>query len=129
MNPLKCAFEVVSGKFLGFVVHKSGIEIDQDKINAIGKMPEPRTVNEVRSLQGRLAYLRRFISNLAGRCQPFTHLMRKRVPFKWDDACSNVFKSIKAYLTRAPILVAHIHGKLLLLYIAAQERSVGALLA
>jgi len=29
MNPLKCAFGVTSGKFLGFVVHHRGIEIDQ----------------------------------------------------------------------------------------------------
>src|ERR1044072_615659 len=31
MNPLKCAFGVVAGDFLGFVVHKKGIEINQNK--------------------------------------------------------------------------------------------------
>ncbi|KAG9458311.1 hypothetical protein H6P81_002819 [Aristolochia fimbriata] len=35
MNPLKCAFGVTSGKFLGFIVHHRGIEIDQSKIDAI----------------------------------------------------------------------------------------------
>ena len=29
MNPLKCAFGITSGKFLGFVVRHRGIEIDQ----------------------------------------------------------------------------------------------------
>jgi hypothetical protein len=28
MNPLKCAFGVSAGKFLGFIVHEKGIEID-----------------------------------------------------------------------------------------------------
>jgi hypothetical protein len=28
MNPLKCAFGVTTGKFLGFVVHEQGVEID-----------------------------------------------------------------------------------------------------
>ena len=28
MNPLKCAFGVLAGKFLGFIVHEKGIEID-----------------------------------------------------------------------------------------------------
>ena len=28
MNPLKCAFGVTSGKFLGFIVHQRGIEVD-----------------------------------------------------------------------------------------------------
>jgi hypothetical protein len=68
MNPLKCAFGVSSGKFLGFIVRHRGIEIDQSKIEAILKMPEPRNIHELKSLQGKLAYIRRFISNLAGRC-------------------------------------------------------------
>ncbi|KAM1099065.1 hypothetical protein TB2_005591 [Malus domestica] len=29
MNPLKCAFDVTSGKFLGFIVKHRGIEVDQ----------------------------------------------------------------------------------------------------
>ena len=28
MNPLKCAFGVSTGKFLGFIIHEKGIEID-----------------------------------------------------------------------------------------------------
>ncbi|XP_019251292.1 PREDICTED: uncharacterized protein LOC109230224 [Nicotiana attenuata] len=57
-----------------------------------------------------MAYLRRFISNLARKCQPFSRLMKKGVPFEWDQA-------------------SPIPGKPLILYVAAQERSVGALLA
>jgi hypothetical protein len=30
MNPRKCAFGVSAGKFLGFVIHEHGIEIDPD---------------------------------------------------------------------------------------------------
>ncbi|KAG9447196.1 hypothetical protein H6P81_013324 [Aristolochia fimbriata] len=129
MNPLKCAFGVTSGKFLGFLVHHRGIEIDQSKIDAIQKMPVPRNVSELKSFQGHLAYIRRFISNLAGRCQHFSRLLKKGTPFEWDDACRNAFNNIKAYLTKPPVLVAPIVDKPLLLYIAAQEKSVGALLA
>jgi hypothetical protein len=32
MNPLKCAFGVSTGKFLGFIVHEKGVEIDPKKI-------------------------------------------------------------------------------------------------
>ncbi|KAL0381152.1 UNVERIFIED_CONTAM: Transposon Tf2-12 polyprotein [Sesamum angustifolium] len=68
INPSKCAFGVTSGKFLGFIVRQRGIEIEQAKIDAILRMPEPRNIHELISLQGKLAYLRSFISNLAGRC-------------------------------------------------------------
>ncbi|KAM1443840.1 hypothetical protein ACFX2I_040069 [Malus domestica] len=129
MNPLKCAFGVTSGKFLGFIVKHRGIEVDQSKIKAIQNMPEPRNLHELKSLQGRLAFIRRFISNLAGRCQPFSRLMKKDVPFVWDEACHNAFKSIKKYLSSPPVLGAPVPGKPLILYIAAQESSVGALLA
>ncbi|CAM8892537.1 unnamed protein product [Rhodiola kirilowii] len=129
MNPLKCAFGVTSGKFLGFVVTHRGIEIDQTKIKAIQEMPEPKSLKELRGLQGRLAYIRRFISNLAGRCQPFSHLMKKDAPFVWDDKCRRAFDSIKKYLSTAPVLGAPTPGKPLILYVAAQENSLGAMCA
>ncbi|XP_049356393.1 uncharacterized protein LOC125821006 [Solanum verrucosum] len=129
MNPLKYAFGVTSGKFLGFIVRHRGIKIDQVKVDAILKMVEPRNIHELKSLQGKLAYLRRFISNLAGKCQPFSRLMKKGTLFEWDQACSNAFESIKSYLTKPPVLAAPVPGKPLILYISAQERSVGALLA
>ncbi|KAL0359477.1 UNVERIFIED_CONTAM: Transposon Tf2-12 polyprotein [Sesamum angustifolium] len=112
MNPSKCAFGVTSGKFLGFIVRQRGIEIEQAKIDAILRMPEPRNIHELKSLQGKLAYLRRFISNLAGRCQPFSRLMKKDVLFQWDEACDKAFKSIKSYLMKPPVWLRLFQGAL-----------------
>ena len=53
MNPLKFSFGVTSGKFLGFIVRHQGIEIDQRKVDAVSKMPEPRNIHEIKSLQGK----------------------------------------------------------------------------
>lgn len=36
---------------------------------------------EMKGLQGRLAYIRRFISNLSGRCRPFSKRIKKGVHF------------------------------------------------
>ncbi|KAG9454383.1 hypothetical protein H6P81_007287 [Aristolochia fimbriata] len=85
-------------------------------------MSEPRNVSELKIFQS-------FILNLAGRCQPFSRLLKKDTPFEWDESCRNTFNNIKAYLTRPPVLVAPIVDRPLLLYIAAQEKSMGALLA
>ncbi|KAG9444918.1 hypothetical protein H6P81_016258 [Aristolochia fimbriata] len=82
MNPLKCALGVSSGRFLGFIVRHRDIEIDQTKIDVIQQMPKPKNLSELKSMQGHLAYIRRFISNLAGRCQPFSRLMKKDTPFE-----------------------------------------------
>ena len=76
MNPLKCTFRVTSGKFLGFIVCHRGIEVDLAMTDVIQKMPEPKKLRDLRSLQGNLAFIRMIISNLVGRCQPFNHLMK-----------------------------------------------------
>ncbi|KAL0439221.1 UNVERIFIED_CONTAM: hypothetical protein Slati_2405100 [Sesamum latifolium] len=55
--------------------------------------------------------------------------MKKDVPFEWDEACDKAFKSINSYLMKPPVLVALVHWRPLILYVAAQERSVGILLA
>jgi len=47
MNPLKCAFGVRAGDFLGFVVHKKGIEINQNKTKAILETKPPSTKKEL----------------------------------------------------------------------------------
>ena len=45
MNPLECAFGVSSRKFLGFLVHNRGIDVDPAKAMAIVTMKPSATVN------------------------------------------------------------------------------------
>ena len=54
--------------------------------------------------------------------------MKKDVHFEWDEACSNAFAHMKRYLLNPPILGALIPRKPLVLYIATQEKSLGALM-
>jgi hypothetical protein len=67
MNPLKCAFAVQSGVFLGFIVRHRGIKIEPTKIKTIFDLPTPQNLGDLKSLQGHLTYIRRFISNISGR--------------------------------------------------------------
>jgi hypothetical protein len=66
VNPLNCAFGVTSGRFLEFIVHEHGIQIDPKTIESIGKIGEPVYKKDVQKLLGKINYLRHFISNLAG---------------------------------------------------------------
>ncbi|XXG42081.1 hypothetical protein AAC387_Pa01g2429 [Persea americana] len=129
MNPLKCFFGVSSRKFLGFIVWKAGIELDPTKVKAILEMPSPRTLRELKGLQRRLAYIRRFISNLSRKCRPFSRLMKKGVDFVWVAECEAAFQDIKSYLTKPPVLAAPTTGKPFILYTRALNYSLGALLA
>lgn len=92
-------------------------------------MLEPQNIHKLKSLQGHLAYVHRFISSLTRRCRPFNQLMKKDVPFEWNKACKNAFKIIKENLTKPPMLRAFVPSQPLIIYIATQERSYGSLLA
>ncbi|CAL9006382.1 unnamed protein product [Prunus brigantina] len=72
MNPKKCVFGVQAGNFLGFLVHQRGIEIDKNKAKSIIEALPPRNKKELQSLLGKINFLRRFISNSAGKIQPFS---------------------------------------------------------
>jgi hypothetical protein len=57
MNPLTCAFGVSARRFLGFVVHGNGIEIDPKKTETINNIKEPTNQMEVQSLLRKVNYL------------------------------------------------------------------------
>ena len=54
--------------------------------------------------------------------------MKKDVHIEWDEACSNALASIKRYLLDPPVLGASIPRKPPVLYIVAQEKSLGSLM-
>ena len=102
LNPSKCAFEVLSGKFLGFMVSQRGIEANPDKIQAILDMEPLKNIKEVQSLIGRVAALNKFVSKATDKCLPFFKVLRKA--FEWTDECQKAFQDLKDYLTIAPLL-------------------------
>ena len=64
MNPLKCAFGVSAGKFLYFIIHEKGIEIDPKRVEAMKKVEAPTCKKDLQKFLGKVNFLRRFISNL-----------------------------------------------------------------
>ena len=85
MNPLNCAFGVSAGKFLGFIIHEKGIEIDLKRIEAIKKVEGPACKKDLQKFLGKVNYLRRFISNLSGKIDAFTPIIRLKneAEFTW----------------------------------------------
>src|ERR1044072_1611605 len=129
MNPLKCAFGVVVGDFLGFVVHKKGIEINQNKTKAIFNTSPPSNKKQLQYLLGKINFLRRFISNLSGRTKIFSPLvkLKKEEKFKWEEEHQNAFEDIKTYLMNPPVLLPLIRNRSTNLYIYASDLTIGML--
>ena len=56
-NSLKCVFEVSLGKFLGFLVHSRGIDMDLAKAMTIATMRPPATVKELKCFLRKVSYI------------------------------------------------------------------------
>ena len=87
LNPLKCAFRVESGKFLGLMVNQRRIEANPEKINVLLEMSSPKKPKEVMSLAGRVASLSRFVSRATDRCAPFFDVLKGPKKFEWTERC------------------------------------------
>ena len=124
MNPLKCTFGVSSGKFLGFLVHSKGIDVDPAKATAIATtIRPPAMVKELKSFLGKVSYIRTFIPGLAPITSAFAKLLRKGQNFEWGEVQQTTFKRLQRIMINLPTVQAPIHKKPLLL--RSEERRVG----
>jgi hypothetical protein len=128
LNPNKCIFCVTSRRLLGFIVSTIGIMVDPLKVEAIIQLPPPRKILQLQSLQGKANFLRCFIAKYVEITKGFMHLLKKDVPFHWDDATQCSFDALKHALTTAPLLRPPNYNKDFLLYLAIAESTIGMVL-
>ena len=126
LNLSKCAFGVLSGKYLGFMVSHRGIEANPDKIQAILNMEPPRNIKEVQSLIGQVVALNKFVSKATDKCLPFFKVLKKA--FEWTDECQKAFQDLKTYLTTAPLLSPSIPSEELYLYLVVSSHTMSLVL-
>ncbi|CAN1139542.1 Transposon Ty3-I Gag-Pol polyprotein, partial [Linum perenne] len=104
LNPAKCVFGATSGKFLGYLITRRGIEANPAQIVAITAMAPPKTVKEVQVLSGRLTAINQFIPRIADRCAPFFATLKNASKFAWTDKCNKAFEELKQFLITPPVL-------------------------
>ena len=74
---------------------------------AVKAMKPPTTKKELQKLIGKINFVRRFISNLSGRIEPFMGLVKIKSDdeFRWGAEQQQAFDEIKEYLSKPPVLV------------------------
>nr|CAE02473.2 OSJNBa0042D13.26 [Oryza sativa Japonica Group]CAE05171.2 OSJNBa0013A04.8 [Oryza sativa Japonica Group] len=107
--------------FLGFLVHERGIEVTQRSVNAIKKIQPTKNKTELQEMIGKINFVRRFISNLSGRLEPFTPLLRLKADqqFTWGAEQQKALDDIKEYLSSPPVLIPPQKGIPFRLYLSA----------
>ncbi|XP_074305693.1 uncharacterized protein LOC141640914 [Silene latifolia] len=114
----KCTFFVDSVVFLGYVVSRSGVSVDQSKVEAIKSWSSPKTVTEVKSFHGLASFHWRFIQYFSTVTSPITECLKKG-PFVWSEVVQGAFEEIKRRLCNClyvpkysvwELLVREVHG-------------------
>ena len=128
LNPLKCAFGVSAGRFLGFMVTQRGIEANPAQLKSNLQSLAPNSKKEIQQLTGRLVALSVLISRFTDRLKPFFTTLRGASRAKWNEECDRAFIAIKQYLIEPSILVSPEAKDTLYLYLAASDITINAAL-
>ncbi|XP_042467248.1 uncharacterized protein LOC122050410 [Zingiber officinale] len=126
LNPQKCLFVAKSGRFLGYIVTKRGIEVNPSKVKALQDMSPPRNLKEGQHLTGRITALSRFISKTADRSFAFFKILRRATKFQWDVECDKAFEELKVYLNSLPVLAKPVTREPLRVYLSSTGYVVGS---
>ena len=125
----KCHFIKEELTFLGHVVNKEGILPDPEKIEKVKNFPRPKTVKDIRSFLGLASYYRKFIGGFSEIAKPMNELVKKDVPFKWEEHQEEAFRKLKKKLIKQPILRYSDFNKTFYLMTDGSAKGLGAVLA
>ena len=105
-NPAKCQFLRSEVSFLGHVVNRAGVSMQQHKVEAVRNWPVLQSVKDVRAFLGLAGFYRRFVRGFAAIAQPLTDLTKiaDRRWWSWGAAEQKAFEQLKQALTSAPLL-------------------------
>ena len=99
------------------------LHADEDKLEAIVKVPKPHNVQQLRAFLGLLNYYGKFLRNLSTVLHPLNRLLCQHVKWEWTVACQEAFDKAKLLLTQSNVLTHY--NPLLPLKLAGDASSYG----
>ena len=106
-NPAKCQFKCEEVKFFGMVLNRQGIVPDPAKIDALLKLPEPKTEALLQSFLGMINYLSRFEPKIADLTHRLRSLLKKSNEFIWTNVHSEDFRKLIEIMCNSPKLLRY----------------------
>ena len=99
-------------KFFGMKLNRQGVVPDPAKIEALLKLPEPKTEPLLQSFLGMINYLSRFEPKVADLTHRLRSLLKKSNEFIWTNAHSQDFKKVIDIMCKGPKLLKYYRPEL-----------------
>ena len=102
----KCRFAQPEVDYTGFILSGKGIKVQPEKVKAIVDMPQPETIEEVRTFLGMATYLSKHIENFSDITKDLRDLVKTKEnkPFFFGKPQVEAFEQIKQALVSSPVL-------------------------
>jgi hypothetical protein len=96
INLKKCNFVKTELVYLGFLISRDGLKMDQEKFKAIINWPTLRSIFKVRRFHGLERFYRKIVRNFSGICAPIMETIKgRKKTFKWTEAVDKSFRILK----------------------------------
>jgi len=125
----KSEFDVTKTKYLGLIVGRDGIEMDQDKVDAVLRWGQPKCLKDVQRFLGFANFYRRFILGFSKIAKPLNELARKGVTFRWEREQETAFEALKQAFAAAPVLAHFDYDRKSILEADASDWASGGVLS
>jgi len=91
----KCEFHQTSTTFLGYVISREGVAMDDSKVRAVLDWPQPRTLKELQRFLGFANFYWRFIRNFSGVAAPLTSMTKQQsLRLIWSSEAVQAFQEL-----------------------------------
>jgi len=127
LNYDKCRF-LRKIEFLDYVISLDGITLSPRHTEAVKQYKPPANAAEVQRFLGLASYFRKFIKDFAITAKPLYDLLKKGVPFEFNNECVRSFEILKKELTSKPVLALYNPAAETELYTDACASGLGAML-
>ncbi len=124
----KCEFAKSKVKYLGHIIENNSIHPVYDNVLPVRDFPVPKNQKNVRQFLGKVNFYHSYIPNSAIVLAPLHNLLKKNVPFVWNDKCEASFNKIKQCLISEPCLAIFNPERETIVFTDASLEGIGAVL-
>lgn len=104
LNKDKFMFKSDKVSFIGHTLTRDGLKVDDNKVEAISKMPQPTDVQGIQRFLGMTKYLAKFLPDLSADTEPLRRLTHKDTPYIWTEEQTHAFQNVKSKVQTTPCL-------------------------